>query len=76
MKLLVDMPLSPPSARWLVVEGHAALQVSELGLSRAPDVEIIERAKHEGRTIVTADLDYPRLLALAQSTEPSLIHLP
>jgi predicted nuclease of predicted toxin-antitoxin system len=43
------------------------------GLARAPDVEIVERAKHEGRTIVTADLDYPRLLALAQSTEPSLI---
>jgi hypothetical protein len=25
------------------------------------------------RTIVTADLDYPRMLALAQSNEPSLI---
>ena len=67
------MPLSPALARWLVDEGHDALHVSELGLNRAPDVEIIERAKHEGRTIVTADLDYPRLLALAQSTEPSLI---
>lgn len=32
-----------------------------------------ERAKREGRTIITADLDYPRLLALAQSAEPSLI---
>jgi predicted nuclease of predicted toxin-antitoxin system len=31
------------------------------------------RAKQEARTIVTADLDYPRLLALAQTTEPSLI---
>ena len=31
------------------------------------------RAKREGRTIVTADLDYPRLLALAQTSEPSLI---
>jgi len=73
MKFLIDMPLSPALARWLVVEGHDALHASELGLGRAPDVEIIERAKHEARTIVTADLDYPRLLALAQSTEPSLI---
>ena len=31
------------------------------------------RAKQEARTIVTADLDYPRLLALARVTEPSLI---
>jgi predicted nuclease of predicted toxin-antitoxin system len=31
------------------------------------------RAKQEQRTIVTADLDYPRLLALARVTEPSLI---
>ena len=30
-------------------------------------------AKQEARTIVTADLDYPRLLALARTTEPSLI---
>jgi predicted nuclease of predicted toxin-antitoxin system len=30
-------------------------------------------AEQEGRTIITADLDYPRLLALARATEPSLI---
>jgi predicted nuclease of predicted toxin-antitoxin system len=29
--------------------------------------------KVSARTIVTADLDYPRLLALARSAEPSLI---
>ena len=34
---------------------------------------IIARAKAEQRTIVTADLDYPRLLALAGANEPSLI---
>jgi predicted nuclease of predicted toxin-antitoxin system len=44
-----------------------------LGLNRAPDIEIMARAKQEGRTIVTADLDYPRLLALARTTQPSLI---
>jgi predicted nuclease of predicted toxin-antitoxin system len=31
------------------------------------------RARREGRIIITADLNYPRLLALARSTEPSLI---
>ena len=31
------------------------------------------RAKNDARTIVTADLDYPRLLAIAQASEPSVI---
>jgi predicted nuclease of predicted toxin-antitoxin system len=48
---------------------HAA----DLGLHRASDVAIMTRAKQELRTIITADLDYPRLLATARSREPSLI---
>ena len=31
------------------------------------------RAKREARTIVTADLDYPQLLALTRAVEPSVI---
>ena len=38
-----------------------------------PTIDILARAKQERRTIVTADLDYPRLLALARTTDPSLI---
>ena len=67
------MPVSPTLARWLTAQGHDAVHASDLGLGRASDVTIIARARQETRTIVTADLDYPRLLALAQSTEPSLI---
>jgi predicted nuclease of predicted toxin-antitoxin system len=73
VKFLVDMPLSPSLAAWLRDQGHDALHAAELGLNRAPDADIIARAKREGRTIVTADLDYPRLLALAQAADPSLI---
>ena len=73
MKFLVDMPLSPELAAWLRDQGHDAVHAAELGLNRAPDVKILARAKQEGRTIITADLDYPRLLALAQTTDPSLI---
>jgi predicted nuclease of predicted toxin-antitoxin system len=39
----------------------------------ASDAHVIARAKEQYRTIVTADLDYPRLLALARLTDPSLI---
>lgn len=34
---------------------------------------ILERARNEQRVVVTADLDYPRLLALAQAEGPGLI---
>jgi predicted nuclease of predicted toxin-antitoxin system len=73
VKFLVDMPLSPELAAWLRIQGHDAVHAAELGLNRARDVDILARAKQEHRTIVTADLDYPRLLALAQATDPSLI---
>lgn len=46
-----------------VGEGHALVVLPQ----------IIETARRERRTIVTADLDYPRLLASARSMEPSLI---
>ena len=73
MRFLIDMPLSPHLAAWLRDEGHDAIHTLELGLNHAADVDVLARAKQEARTIVTADLDYPRLLALAQAAEPSLI---
>ena len=73
MKFLIDMPLSQDLAAWLRDRGHDAVHAVELNLAAAADVVILARAKQENRTIVTADLDYPRLLALAQERESSLI---
>jgi len=73
VRFLVDMPLSPTLAAWLREQGHDAVHAVELGLNHAADVDIMTRAKQEARTIITADLDYPRLLALARVTDPSLI---
>jgi predicted nuclease of predicted toxin-antitoxin system len=56
-----------------MAQGHDAVHAIELNLDAAADVAILARAKQENRTIVTADLDYPRLLALAQERESSLI---
>lgn len=67
------MPLSPTLSGWLTELGYDAVHASEIGLHAASDVEIIERAKQEVRTIVTADLDYPRLIATAGNDSPSLI---
>ena len=73
MKFLVDMPLSPELAVWLRNRGHDALHATEMGLAFVADGEILERARGEQRVVVTADLDYPRLLALAQLEGPGLI---
>ena len=72
MRFLVDMPLSPTLAAWLAERGHDAVHAADLGLGRETDVAVMARAKQEGRTVITVDLDYPRLLALAQVTEPTL----
>jgi predicted nuclease of predicted toxin-antitoxin system len=73
VRFQIDMPLSPALAAWLRDQGHDAFHAGELALHRAPDVEIMERAKLEARTVVTADLDYPQLLAMTRATEPSVI---
>jgi predicted nuclease of predicted toxin-antitoxin system len=67
------MPLSPTLAAWLAERGHDAVHATEFGLHSATDAEIMARAKLDARTSITADLDYPHLLALAHATEPSLI---
>jgi predicted nuclease of predicted toxin-antitoxin system len=73
VRFLVDMLLSPALAHWVVAQGHDAVHVGDIGLGRATDAVIVARAKGEKRTVVTADLDYPRLLALTAAAEPSLI---
>ena len=73
MKFLIDMPLSPALATWLGQQGHDAVHAQQIGLSRSADSVILERAKGEQRVVVTADLDFPRLLALAEAEGPGLI---
>ena len=67
------MPLSPTLSRWLTGLGHDAVHASEIGLHAATDIEIIKRAKDEARTVITADLDYPRLIATTGSDGPGLL---
>ncbi len=73
MKFLIDMPLSPLLADWLKARGHDAVHAMHLAMDRSPDSEILERARIEERVVITADLDYPRLLAIARAEGPGLI---
>ena len=73
MRFLIDMMLSPALAAWLQERGHDAVHAAQLGLARAPDETILAQGLAEGRVIVTADLDYPRWLALTRAPAPGVI---
>jgi predicted nuclease of predicted toxin-antitoxin system len=67
------MPLSPRLAEHLRAADHDAVHASQRGLSTASDAEVLECAREECRIVVTADLDFPQLLALARAEGPGVI---
>ena len=44
-----------------------------MGLAEATDHEIIEVARRDRRIVVTADLDYPRLVLATDARDPGII---
>jgi len=73
MKFLLDMPVSAVLLDVITAYGHEGVHAHQIGKDRAPDSELLEIARQEGRVVVTADLDFPRLLALSSATGPGLI---
>lgn len=73
MKFLVDMPLSPGLSKWLVQQGHDAVHAYDVDLAEASDIALLDYALRENRMILTADLDYPRLLSILKTESPGLV---
>lgn len=73
MKALLDMPVSASLMDVLQAHGHEGIHAHEIGLDRAPDRELLAFARRENRIIITADLDFPRILALSSAEGPGLI---
>jgi len=73
VRFLIDMPLSPRIAAWLNSLGHDAVHASDLGLERAADSVLLDRAVADTRVVVTADTDFPYLLALSRDASPGVI---
>jgi predicted nuclease of predicted toxin-antitoxin system len=73
MRFLIDMQLSPALAVWLEQKGNDAKHAYSAGLGHASDEEILEAARKEDRIVITADLDFPRLIALVGASGPGLI---
>jgi len=73
VKFLVDAPLPPSVAEFLRSKGHEASHVAERGWGRSSDKEILEAAGKEGAVVITADLDFPRLIAITPAKRSGLI---
>jgi predicted nuclease of predicted toxin-antitoxin system len=65
MRFLADMGISGRVAAWLQQRGHDVVHLREQGLQRLPNGQIFDKAAAEGRIILTFDLDFGELLALA-----------
>ncbi|MEW6347807.1 MAG: DUF5615 family PIN-like protein [Thermodesulfobacteriota bacterium] len=70
MKFLLDMPVSSVLLGVLLSRGHEGVHAHQIGKDRAPDTELLDIARREDRIIITADLDFPRLLALSMADGP------
>jgi len=72
LRFLVDMPVTPRAVDQLKAGGHDAVHAASADLATATDT-ILDVARTEGRIVITADLDYPRLLALQRADGPGVI---
>jgi predicted nuclease of predicted toxin-antitoxin system len=71
VRFLLDANLSPRLVTALTAAGHASRHVGEMGLLRASDVTIFDRAAADGDVLITADSDFTTLLAARASSGPS-----
>jgi predicted nuclease of predicted toxin-antitoxin system len=73
VRFLADMGVSASTVRALRQRGHDTVHVGEIGLDREPDKRILQRARIEGRIVLTFDLDFGDLLAAGGEALPSVI---
>jgi predicted nuclease of predicted toxin-antitoxin system len=73
MGFLADGGISPRTVEFLTQRGHEAVHVRTLGMQRAADPEIVERARADSSVVLTFDLDFGEVLALGVLDRPSVI---
>lgn len=73
-RLLLDQGLPRSAATLLRQGGWDVVHVSEVGMSRASDADIL-RARAESRACVTLDADFHSLLATGGESGPSAIRI-
>jgi predicted nuclease of predicted toxin-antitoxin system len=73
--LLFDHGLPRSTAALLTQAGWDVIHVFEIGMSRADDVDILQRAQTEARFGVTLDADFHSLLAISGEHALSVIRI-
>jgi predicted nuclease of predicted toxin-antitoxin system len=73
MRFLADAGISPKTVDFLKQLGHEAIHVRTLGLQRASDAQVVQRALTDGSIVLSFDLDFGDLLALGVMDKPSAI---
>jgi len=73
MKFLADMNMSMSTVQYLRRNGHDAIHLREQGLERASDTIVLQKAREEGRIVLTFDLDFGDLMANSKEELPSVI---
>lgn len=72
MRFLADAGISPKTVQFLSELAHDAVHVRALGLARATDAQVTNRARQESRVLLTFDLDFGSILALGVLDKPSV----
>jgi len=73
VKFLADMGISPRVVDALRDRRHEAVHLQEQGLGKMSDGDILDKARAEGRVVLTHDLDFGELLAASGGVLPSVI---
>ena len=73
MRFLLDMGVDVRVAAWLREQRHEAVHLREEGLQRLPNGEIFTKAISENRIILTFDLDFGEIAALARGRKASVV---
>jgi predicted nuclease of predicted toxin-antitoxin system len=74
-RVLLDQGLPRAAAALLAEVGWDVIRVSEIGMSRSDDKEILQRALTEARICVTLDADFHSLLSISGDRGPSTIRI-
>ena len=75
MRLLLDMNMPAEFAGQLQTIGHDAVHALDAGFGGRPDADIFEHAARENRIVVTFDLDFGEIAAVARYPGPGVILL-
>jgi predicted nuclease of predicted toxin-antitoxin system len=69
------MNLSPLWVGFLIGQGVKAVHWSTVGDAKAPDTALMHWARENGHLVLTHDLDFSALIALAGLSGPSVVHV-